>query len=61
MYINKLDRNQSTHEYDILCHRLYPWKDVVVPPFGSLWGIIEPGHIITMKEKRSLLLEVKGL
>ncbi len=29
---------------DIRMSYLYPWADVVHTPFGSAWGIVEPGH-----------------
>lgn len=43
MFIRRQDPAAFTHEYDILCQRLYPWHDVVTPPFGSMWCLVEPG------------------
>lgn len=45
MWIQRLDREKTAREYNILCQDLYPWKGVVTPPFGAAWAIIEPGGI----------------
>ncbi|KEO82585.1 class I tRNA ligase family protein [Tumebacillus flagellatus] len=44
MYILRAQDSTVTQEYGIQCRRLYPWKDVVQPPFGSLLGVVEPGE-----------------
>lgn len=43
LHIHRAKDANFLNEYGILSRRLYPWKDVVSPPFGSLLGIIEPG------------------
>jgi methionyl-tRNA synthetase len=43
VFIRKIDPTQFAREYNILTQRLYPWKDVVTPPFGSMLSEIEPG------------------
>lgn len=44
MYIKKLAPETMLDDYDILCEYVYPWKDVVKPPFGMMWGLVKPGQ-----------------
>ena len=47
MFIRKLDPAAFEDEYGVKGRRLYPWPDVVTPPFGSMMTIIAPGKSIS--------------
>ncbi|MDX8360982.1 class I tRNA ligase family protein [Cytobacillus sp. IB215316] len=44
MNIQKLNENEFSHEYGILCKRIAAWENVPDPPFGSSYCVIKPGH-----------------
>jgi methionyl-tRNA synthetase len=43
MFLRKTTLEQFADEYGVRSLRLYPWRDVVTPPFGSMLTRIEPG------------------
>jgi methionyl-tRNA synthetase len=47
MFIQKLDPEKFSQAFGILCQYVYPWQDVVKPPFGSMWCIVGPGQTAT--------------
>ncbi|MCM3216677.1 class I tRNA ligase family protein [Niallia taxi] len=41
--ITKYDQSKATHEYDILCQRLYPLNDdIYTSPFGGMLATVKP-------------------
>ena len=44
MHIRKASTDPSKSEYGGDFRRLYPWADVVTPPWGSAWMTIAPGE-----------------
>jgi methionyl-tRNA synthetase len=44
MFVRKLNVDDFENEYNTLCQHLYPWKDKVDTPFGSMFCIVEPGN-----------------
>ena len=43
MHIQRLDPEKLFEAYGIQIQMLYPWKDVVEPPFGAAWAVVPPG------------------
>jgi methionyl-tRNA synthetase len=43
MHIQRLDPEKLFEAYGIQVQMLYPWKDVVEPPFGAAWAVVPPG------------------
>src|SRR5882757_2616817 len=43
MHIQRLDPEKLFEAYGIQIQLLYPWKDVVEPPFGAAWAVVPPG------------------
>lgn len=46
MHIHRLDRDRCEEAYGILCHGAFPWQELVDPPFGSSWCVVEPGKSV---------------
>jgi len=42
MHIQRLDPEKLFEAYGIQVQMLYPWKDVVEPPFGAAWAVVPP-------------------
>ncbi len=45
MFVRKVNPDEFQECYDTLCQELYPWQDVVNPPFNSMRCVVEPGKI----------------
>lgn len=43
MHFQRLDPALLEEAYGIQVQLLYPWKDVVEPPFGAAWAVVPPG------------------
>jgi methionyl-tRNA synthetase len=43
MHIQRLDPEKLFEAYGIQIQLLYPWQDVVEPPFGAAWAVVPPG------------------
>jgi methionyl-tRNA synthetase len=43
MHIQRLAPEKLFEAYGIQIQLLYPWKDVVEPPFGAAWAVVPPG------------------
>jgi methionyl-tRNA synthetase len=43
MHIQRLDPEKLFEAYGIQIQMLYPWQDVVEPPFGAAWAVVPPG------------------
>lgn len=43
IHIQKLLPDRLQDVYDIRCQALLPWPGVAAPPFGAVWGLVEPG------------------
>jgi methionyl-tRNA synthetase len=44
MFVQRLDPDKLFEAYGIRVQMLYPWKDVVEPPFGAAWAVVAPGQ-----------------
>ncbi|MGB3508773.1 MAG: class I tRNA ligase family protein [Microcoleaceae cyanobacterium] len=45
MFVRKLNPEKFQKAYGGLYQQLYPWQDVVNPPFTSMWCVVEPGKV----------------
>ena len=43
MHIQRLDPEKLFEAYGVQVQMLYPWQDVVEPPFGAAWAVVPPG------------------
>jgi methionyl-tRNA synthetase len=43
MFLRKTSLEKFSEEYGVASLRLYPWRDVVTPPFGSMLTRVAPG------------------
>lgn len=65
MFIRKAVNDLSAQEYGGDFRRLYPWKDVATPPWGSAWMTIPAGAQSTPhdhdEDETFIILSGKGV